>query len=209
MSTITKPTIRRIDGQRAASGEQPPEPRPKRSVARGAPNLVVFAMLGAVLYLGHHTGWKMPKASELWGGSAATSEDWCAAHLVPESQCVECQVELLPKRAETGFCRQHGVAECVICHPELAEVSGEPRLPKYDTVAAIAVMARSENNSRNLLHKRRVQFENQQSATKAGVEVDVVGEQPMSDVVRANGQVVFDPTRVAHLSPRVAGTVAY
>ena len=31
----------------------------------------------------------------------------------------------------------------------------------------------------------------------------------MTDAIRANGQVVFDPTRVAHLSSRVAGTVAY
>jgi membrane fusion protein, heavy metal efflux system len=76
-------------------------------------------------------------------------------------------------------------------------------------VAAIAVMARKENNSRNTLHKRRVQFTSDQSATKAGVDVDVVGEQVMSDAIRANGQVVFDPTRVAHLSSRAGGTVAY
>ncbi len=129
--------------------------------------------------------------------------------MVPESQCVECQVELLPKHAEFGFCRQHGVAECVTCHPEFAEVNGRPRLPKYDTAAAIAVMARKENNSRNTLHKRRVQFASDSSAAKAGVEVDVVQEQAMTDAIAANGQIVFDPTRVAHLSSRVAGTVAY
>ena len=85
---------------------------------------------------------------------------------------------------------------------------GAPSLPKYDTVAAIAVMARKENNSRNTLHNRRVQFASDQSATKAGVDVDVVGEQAMTDAIRANGQVVFDPTRVAHLSSRASGTVA-
>ena len=178
-------------------------------IANALPNLVVFSLLAGVLYLGHHTGWKMPKLSEIWGGSREQAEDWCSEHLVPESQCVECQVELLPKHAEAGFCRQHGVAECVICHPEFAQVSGEPKLPKYDTVAAIGVMARPENNSRNTLHKRRVQFTNEKSATKAGIDVDVVQEQPMTDAIRANGQVVFDPTRVAHLSTRVAGTVAY
>jgi cobalt-zinc-cadmium efflux system membrane fusion protein len=217
MSTTTKRWIRRVDRGSAAehvpSAENLPAPaaRPSRrfDVGHAVPNLVVFSLLAGVLYLGHQTGWKMPKLGEMLGNSSEKAEDWCSEHLVPESQCVECQVELLPKHATFGFCRQHGVADCVICHPECAEVSGPPRLPKYDTAAAIAVMARPENNSRNTLHKRRVQFTNEKSAAKAGIEVDVVQEQPMTDVVRANGQVVFDPTRVAHLSSRVAGTVAF
>jgi len=211
MSTTTKHRIRRVD--RAPAAEAPPVAPARRtwriSVGNVVPNLVVFSMLAGVLCLGHYTGWKMPKLSDAFGTSSEKAEDWCSEHLVPESQCVECQVELLPKHAEFGFCRRHGVAECVICHPESAELNEPPKLPNYDTVAAIAVMARAENNSRNRLHKRRVQFASDQSATKAGIEVDVVQEQAMTDAIRANGQVVFDPTRVAHLSTRVAGTVAY
>ena len=185
-------------------------PTPRRwwgFLAHGIPNLLVFSLLGGVLYLGHHTGWKMPKMSELRGATTEHVDDWCSDHLVPESQCIECNKDLLPKPKEFGFCRLHGVAECVIEHPELAQLAGEARLPSYDTAKAISFMARSENNSRNTLHKLRVQFISKESATKAGIDVDVVQERPMSDAVTANGELMFDPTHVAHLSPRAAGTV--
>ena len=172
------------------------------------PNVLVFALLVGVFYLGHHTGWKLPKRSELFGAAAPAGEDWCDEHLVPESKCVECNVSLLARAPTFGFCRLHGVAECVIDHPELAQGVGEPQLPRYDTAAAIAVMARAENNSRNTLHTRLVQFATAESAVKAGVDVDVAFERPMTDTISASGQLAFDPRRVAHLSTKVPGTVA-
>ncbi len=150
----------------------------------------------------------MPSFSQLGGKPAVVAEDWCPEHLVPESQCVECQTALMPKPKEFGFCQKHGVNECVLCHPEFAQVKGTPRLPQYDTAQALAVMPRPENNSRNTLHKRRVQFATEESATRAGVDVDVVQDRPMRDFVTANGELMFDPTRVAHLSSRVPGTIA-
>jgi cobalt-zinc-cadmium efflux system membrane fusion protein len=151
----------------------------------------------------------MPKASELFGGVAKSDADWCSEHLVPESACIECQDGLLPRAEEFGFCRAHGVAECVNCHPELAQVNGPPQLPKYDTTKPLAIMSRPENNSRNTLYKSRVQFMSAQSADRAGVDVDVVQEHPMIDTITANGELVFDPTRVAHLSAKAPGTVAH
>ena len=178
-------------------------------LTRGVPNLIVFTLLGGVLLLGHQTDWKLPKLSQLVVTHAPQNiDDWCPEHLVPESICVECHEALLPKPREFGFCRGHGVAECVTCHPELAQVTGTPRLPAYDTMQAIKVLARTENNSRNTLHKRRVQFASAESMAKSGIEVDVVQERPMSDFISANGEVTFNPSRVAHLSARVAGTVA-
>lgn len=174
----------------------------------GLPNIVVFSALGAVLYFGHHTGWRLPKMSELTGGAEVQPDDWCPEHNVPESQCIECKPDLYPKGKPFGFCRVHGVVECVIHHPELAQVKGEPQLPQYDTADAIRLMPRAENNSRNTLHTSRVQFPTAESVIKAGVEVDVVQERPMSDFIAANGELMFDPTRVAHLSTRVPGTVA-
>lgn len=171
------------------------------------PNLIVFLMLGGLMYVGHHTGWKIPRLSELRGTATASFDDWCAEHLVPESLCIECQPDLLPKGELFGFCQEHGVAECVLHHPELAQVKGQARLPKYDTTQAIALIARPVNNSRNTLHTRRVQFASADSVTKAGIDVNVVGERPMTDALTANGELTFDPTRIAHLSPRVPGTV--
>ncbi|MSR57574.1 MAG: HlyD family efflux transporter periplasmic adaptor subunit [Planctomycetaceae bacterium] len=177
-------------------------------IGRVVPNVVVFSLLAGVLFMGHSTGWKMPRASQLFGAKPQVADDWCAEHLVPESVCIECNEDLLPKTKEFGFCRIHGVTECVICHPELAQVVGEPDRPAYDTAKAIAVRDRPENNSRNTLHKRRVQFTSAESAAKAGIDIDVVGERPMSDIIRANGELRFAPTRVAHLSSRVGGTIA-
>jgi cobalt-zinc-cadmium efflux system membrane fusion protein len=174
----------------------------------GVPNLLVFSLLGSVLFFGHHTGWKMPKLSELRGTSVVASDDWCSEHLVPESVCIECNTDLLPKSKEFGFCTKHGVNECVTCHPELAQSTGEAKLPAYDTAKAIEVMARPENNSRDALHKRRIQFATIESADKSGIDIDVAQERRMSDAISANGQIMFDPTRLAHLSSRAAGTVA-
>ncbi|RPI78485.1 MAG: HlyD family efflux transporter periplasmic adaptor subunit, partial [Planctomycetaceae bacterium] len=171
------------------------------------PNLIVFSALGALLYFGHHNGWRLPSFSELRGAPAVIADDWCTEHLVPDSQCIECKPELSPKPELYGFCRDHGVAECVIDHPELAQVKGPPQLPKYDTARAITVRDRFENNSRDTLHARRVQFASIDSVNKAGIEVDVAQERSMIESITANGELTFDPTHVAHLSPRVPGSV--
>lgn len=172
------------------------------------PNVAVFSLLGGVLYLGHHTGWKMPKVNEFLGTTNVVTRDWCSEHLVPESQCIECKPELFPKAKPFGFCREHGVAECIIHHPELAQVEGEPTLPKYDTTQAIALLPRSENSSRDTLHKNRIQFTSIESVNRSGIDVDVVQERSMTEAISANGELNFDPTRVAHLSTRVPGSVA-
>lgn len=176
---------------------------------RSTPNLVVFALLAGLFYVGHSTGWKLPSAAQLRGEAAAVPDDWCDEHLVPESQCVECHDALLPRPKSFGFCKRHGVTECVTCNPELAQVADKPRLPQYDTVEALAVVARAENNSRNTLHRNRVQFSSAEAASKAGIDVDVAQERPMTDAIEANGEILFDSSRVAHLSSRVHGTVAF
>lgn len=175
----------------------------------GLPNLVVFSMLAGVFYVGHHTGWKLPHLSALQGKTTTSVDDWCSEHLVPASKCVECNADLYKKPKSFGFCRVHGVAECVIHHPSLAQVKEKPTLPKYDTAKAIAVIARPTNNSRDTLHTRRVQFTSAETVTKAGVDVDVVQERAMVDAVSANGELSFDPTRVAHLSAKAPGTISH
>ena len=186
----------------------PPRRRWWMTALNTMPNLVVFSLLGGVMYVGHHSGWKLPKMSELTGTATVTPDDWCAEHLVPDSECIECHPELLPKGKPFGFCLEHGVAECVIHHPELSQVKGEPQLPKYDSVPAINLIPRPENNSRSTLHASRVQFSSAESIAKAGIDVDLVQERPMMDAITANGELIFDPTRVGHLSTRVSGSVA-
>jgi membrane fusion protein, heavy metal efflux system len=179
-----------------------------RVLIDGVPNVIVFGLLAVVFFVGHRTGWKVPHDWSLSATSTFPVDDWCPEHLVPESVCVECNDKLLPKPHEFGFCKTHGVAECVIDHPELAQVEGTPHLPRYDTAQALALMTRPENDPKDMLHSRRVQLATEETAQKAGINVDVVSERPMTDAIVANGEVTFDPARVAHLSSRLQGTVA-
>jgi multidrug efflux pump subunit AcrA (membrane-fusion protein) len=208
MSTVVNAPLTDVPPTRPPAEATGAPPTRRGRIGRAAANLAVFALLAVVLYAGHRNNWKLPRFSELFGAAGAgDAADWCPEHLVPDSQCVECKESLLPRAPEFGFCKTHGVNECVLCHPELAQVKGAPQLPRYDTAQAIALIARPQNNSRNPLHKSRVQFASAASAEKAGVEVDVVQERPMQETITANGEIRFDPTRVAHLSSRAGGTV--
>ncbi len=180
---------------------------PLGRLLHGIPTVVTFGLLGSVAWFGHHHGWKLPKASELNGATAPVSENWCAEHNVPEDVCVECQKDLMPGCKKPRWCKEHGVSECPTHHPELAQVAGEPRMPKYDTVDAVTQFNRVENNSRCKKFTRRIQFESQAAFDKTGIDVDVVTERPMIEALRINGELGYDQTQVAHLSARVPGTV--
>jgi cobalt-zinc-cadmium efflux system membrane fusion protein len=210
MSTFVNAPPERGDLQPASRPAASREAGPSRLArfAGALPSVAVFALLAGVFYIGHRTDWSIPKYSDLFGTSARPSKDWCSEHLVPASLCVECKPELLARPTQYGFCRTHGVAECVLCHPDLAQIKGQPKLPGYDTAQALALVARRENNSQNKLHERRVQFASAAAADKVGIDVDVVHERPMKEAVSANGEILFDPSRVAHLSSRAGGTVA-
>ncbi|MBK7878926.1 MAG: efflux RND transporter periplasmic adaptor subunit [Planctomycetes bacterium] len=101
-----------------------PNEKPTSLLRRGLsalPTAVVLLGLAALGVWGHHTGWKAPRFSELFGNSeVAEQEDWCEAHSVPDSKCIACHPELA---GESGadWCKEHGVPEsrCTICHPEI------------------------------------------------------------------------------------------
>jgi cobalt-zinc-cadmium efflux system membrane fusion protein len=179
-------------------------------IIRSIPNLIVFTILIAIFCIGQKTGWKIPKFSELTGSAVASSldSDWCGDHLVPESQCIECKPNLLPKGEDFGYCKEHGVAQCVIHHPELAQISGDVSLPKYDTAAAIKLIKRQVNNPADTLHTKRVQFASKESVEKSGVKVAIVGEGTITESLAANGELIFDPNSVVLLSSKVPGTLA-
>jgi cobalt-zinc-cadmium efflux system membrane fusion protein len=176
-------------------------------LGRGVPTVVVLLCLGGLAAWGHHTGWKVPRFSALAGGTPAPEAAWCEEHNVPEAECVECNPALMPKGKEPPFCKKHGVPECPLDHPEIAQVKGQPRFPRYDVQAALALLDRPENNNRCKLHARRIQFASAAAAEKAGVEVDVVGEAPVEDFIAANGEISYDQARVARLSSRLPGAV--
>lgn len=182
-------------------------PRLVLRLLSGLPNVIVFSLLAALFYYGHHHDWKLPRFSTLLNHAPAPPPDWCEEHMVPASKCVHCHPELRPKLPQFGFCPVHGVAECVLCHPELAQVNGTPQRPAYDVVAALKLLPRPTNNSQSLLHREVVQLASQETVEKLGLEVAVAHERPMEDTLQAHGRLLFDPTRVAHLSSPLAGTL--
>ncbi|MGL6075430.1 MAG: efflux RND transporter periplasmic adaptor subunit [Fimbriiglobus sp.] len=173
------------------------------------PTLVVLALAGATGWWGHHNDWKLPKFSELTGATKE-KEDWCADHNIPESICVECDSSLLPRVKARGWCKLHGVAECVLCHPELAQLPETPVISVDDLARAkrgLDFTERPANTSNCVKHHRRIQYATAKDADKAGVVVEPVWTSPAVEFIAAPGEIVYDQTRVAHLSSRSPGSV--
>jgi cobalt-zinc-cadmium efflux system membrane fusion protein len=177
---------------------------------RAVPTVAVLTALAAIGYGGHHTGWKIPRFSQLTGHTEQRLEDWCAEHGVPESICVACNAELMPKRKLEGWCKAHGVAECVLDHAELAQLKQLPEAAEADldrARRALAIRPRAKNDPACKLHLRRIQFASADAADKAGIDIAITDRAAIVETVAANGQVVYDATRVARLSSRAAGAV--
>lgn len=205
-----------------ASVLEPPSIHPERAPARNAaalgwllrpvPTLLVLAALGSLAYWGHHTGWTVPTFAALAGREANAKDDWCGAHAVPESLCVECNPHLLPRGADYGWCKKHGIPDCPLEHPEVAQLSQVPKISQADrerAQRALDFLPRPENNSKCKLHHRRIQFASLAAVEKAGIEVAPVWEAPVVESVSANGEITYDQTRVARLSARVPGSLAW
>jgi cobalt-zinc-cadmium efflux system membrane fusion protein len=195
-----------------------PEPRPRSQTGWGAvlgnvagsiPTILVLAGAAAVGWWGHHSGWRLPKFSELQG-LEQPKDDWCAEHNVPESECVECNPTLMPKAKVHGWCKAHGIPECPLEHPELAQLPETPVISAADldrARRALGFTDRPANNPNCRAHLRRIQFATAQDADKAGIAVEPVWMAPAVEFVAAPGEIGYDQTKVAHLSARSPGTV--
>lgn len=182
------------------------------ALQRGASTLIVLAAFGGVFYFGHHYQWRVPKFGALAGATAPSADDWCSAHNVPESICVECDPQLMPKLPDYGFCLLHGVHNCPIEHPEIAELKEPPTVLTLKAAAgrathALSVLPRKENNSRCKLYQTRIQFASLESVQQAGIDVEPVGQRPIVESIAASGEIVYDATRTASLASRQPGSV--
>ena len=174
------------------------------------PTVLALGFILGIVYLGVQTGWSLPKLSDLASHKLAADDEWCAEHAVPEADCVECQTELLPRHPAFGWCRLHGVPECPLEHPEVAETSPTPVVTEADrerAARALAFAPRTENSSKCKLHERRIQFTSIDATARLGVQVSPVTRATVTESIVANGEIVYDPNRVARLSARVPGTV--
>jgi len=166
-------------------------------------------LVGLGLY-GHQSGWKLPKSSRLVGPAEEQPDDWCQEHGVPETRCVECDPALLPRAKDHGWCKEHGVHNCLVEHPEIAQLKQIPDVSGADrrrVAAALRLVDRPENNGVCKNYRRRIQFATLEAMTKAGVDVAVVDRQPMTESLSAYGVIGYDRTRFASLSSRLPGTI--
>lgn len=171
---------------------------------------LALAFVAGLLGVGMATGWNLPKFSSVRGISDAPPDDWCSEHSVPESICVECKKKDAGHSKDLGWCRVHGVHDCPICRPELAQTLSAITITDEDrqrAERALAFAPRTENNSKCKLHERRIQFANAEVTTRLGIEVAPAVLGSVSEFVTAPGEITFDPTRVARLSPKAPGTV--
>lgn len=175
------------------------------------PTLVLIGF-AAVFYYGHHNDWRIPKFAALTGDVEQVVDDWCEEHAVPESVCVECDPTLMPKGPDYGWCSDHGVHNCPLHHPDVAQLKqppseGELVADLQRAARAIAIAPRKENNSGCDIYKTRIQFESVEAVQQAGVDVELVERRPVVESIVGNGEIIYDPTRQASLASRVPGSV--
>ncbi len=171
---------------------------------------IVLVGFAAVFYFGHHNDWKLPKFAELTGTAEHVVTDWCEEHSVPESMCVECDSTLLPREIDYGWCDEHGVHNCTLHHPDVAQLKETPLVLADDferASRALAVAERKKNNSACEVYKARIQFASIESVRQSGVDVELVDRQAIEETVQGSGEIVYDPTRQASLASRVRGSV--
>ena len=180
------------------------------SVAAGSigPLLVLAAFVGVFTY-GHQTDWTLPKFAELTGTAEPVVADWCSEHSVPVSICVECDPTLMPQGPDYGWCNEHGVHNCVLHHPDVAQLESPTVLPEDLARAqrALASGERKMNNSGCILYQKRIQFASVDAVRQAGVDIELVERRPIVESVSGSGEIVYDPTRLASLASRVSGSV--
>jgi len=178
-------------------------------LGRGVPTLLVFAALAGIGYWGHQNDWKVPKFSQLTGDGLTDGVEWCEEHGVPEADCIACNADLMPKGDLRGWCKEHGVHECVLHNPELAQLQETPRITQADVdlaARAIALRPRTKNDPSCKMHLRRIQFSSRAAADKAGIDINLVDRGSVIESITATGEVIYDPTLVARLATRAAGT---
>ena len=178
-------------------------------ILESVPLVFFLGLTGFLGWVGHTHHWKLPKWSSL-GTEIQEPLKWCDEHSVSEEDCVECNDLLLPKGKDFGWCKIHGVAQCVLCNPELAQLETAPRVGPTDLAnsqRSLAFKERPSNNPICKVHQRRIQFSSIEDVDKAGIALAPVWRHPALETLTASGEMGFDQTAVAHMSSRSPGTV--
>ncbi|MCG8648282.1 MAG: efflux RND transporter periplasmic adaptor subunit [Pirellulales bacterium] len=173
------------------------------------PSLLVATALGAIAWYGHGHDWKLPKFS-LTSAPHESETAWCDSHGVPEEQCIVCLPDLMGEAAVYAFCKEHGVHGCVFCNPSLAETKRPIAATANDLARAeraLKLRPRTENLAIGSTPGTRIQFASRDALQKAGVDVEPVQRRRMVELISAAGEVRYDATKTAQVSPQSDGIV--
>lgn len=211
MSTIIQ---QQSPAQTSPAAATPRTRRPRLAIWHWLQHAIpTVAVVGALIGLGvwgHSSDWTLPKFSALVGNEATKVADWCEEHAVPESKCVECNPDLMPKEPDYGWCTEHGVHNCPLHHPDVAQAKEPPVVTEADfarAARALAIRNRATNNSACKFYQQRIQFASLDAVGQAGVDVELVERASINEHVVGNGEITYDQTRVGNISSRAPGSI--
>jgi len=163
---------------------------------RTVPTALVLVTLGGLAYWGHHTGWNF-----LGKGPHGEGETGHGESVV--------SVVDAPSAGSYGWCGEHGVLDCPLEHPDVAQTPKTPSVTKEDferAKRALSARPRPENDPSCKQHLRRLRFGSAEAVEKAGIEIVPAWSAAITEAISGSGEVSFDPTRTARLSSRAPGT---
>lgn len=147
------------------------------------------------------------------------ASNWCFEHDVPDAVCTRCNAALIPRfKVENDWCAEHGLPEsqCTLCHPEVRAKWAALRPQSHSNADASTAALKLERVPRLLtatsdplcqVDSLRVRFLDPSVVWKSGIEVEPVRPRRISAAIDVPAEVEFDATRVARITPRVAGVV--
>ncbi|MEZ6100694.1 MAG: efflux RND transporter periplasmic adaptor subunit [Pirellulaceae bacterium] len=179
------------------------------TLAGWIPSVLVVAGLGALAWYGHHNDWKLP-AFAATASPNVNGPAWCDSHGVPEEECINCVPGLIEDLPKLTFCDVHGVHGCVLHEPSLAETKSPAEVSSSDLARAeraLTVRPRRENLALSQLPGSRIQFASVDAIRSAGVDVEPVQRKAIIESVETAGEVRYDATKTAQVSPPADGIV--
>jgi len=157
--------------------------------------------------------------------------DWCAGHGLPESLCPLCNPSVAALGIGRDWCAEHGVpaSQCVVCKNRSKQTSGvsgsTPSLgdqasdlalelvlsgetgTESQTSEATGLNQRKSINPNCLLHLAKIRLASPEIAEEAGLRLENVKSGDWNRTVECYGEVQFDRTKYALISPRSGGIV--
>lgn len=214
-STSVESTMKEQPATNSGASEATVRPKGSRfrrlmlTLAGWIPSVLVVAGLGALAWYGHHNDWKLPSFAAT-DSPNMNGPAWCDSHGVPEEECINCVPGLIEDPPKLTFCDVHGVRGCVLHEPSLAETKSTAEVTSSDLARAeraLAVRPRRENLALSQLPGSRIQFASVDAMRSAGVDVEPVQRKAIIESVETAGEVRYDATNTAQVSPPADGIV--